>query len=181
MRLIVITLFLGVMGWGYAFEKVNIQYGDKDIVNVFLSGRIYKEGIDITSTGRKFSLPADEVKVIEFLGKVYEANRNGKPSDILKLWDDKDKDNVSKMVMNQDMFQKNRNVFAGMDSVTLKAIFLYQGMYVALVEHNISSGKIILRYPVLKKGESLFLSNQLNGDPFYDYILQNLLMGKQKN
>jgi hypothetical protein len=151
----------------YAPEKKG-----KDIKFLFYGMEI-KKPVSFVKANKE---PIDE-NIKEFLGffrVMYEANLKGGKDDILVLWDASDRKDIM-AIMDDESLSANKARFSAIEDMKLKMIVEYGERYICFVSVFYEGDrKFEMNFPVVKRGEKMYLSNSLKDDYFYNNVIPHL-------
>lgn len=155
-----------------AFQKQEIRFSlgadQKPDVSFVFTGLILKEPIDLLNKG--VVKDAELKKIHAFFQQLYEANRNGGKSDVLAIWNPDERKELDKSIDAKGA-EQNKARFQALSGMSLKMIIEYAAYYICYVQMDFSGEKsFVMKYPILKAKDHLYLTNKLNGDYFYDNI-----------
>ena len=177
-------LLVGVMSSSaFSYEKVSgyfVQSDSSENQSRFefdFRGAIYEEDLNLI-TSKTVDLPKEEKEVYEFLRKVRLANISGNIKELLAVWDEHERESIEKVASEKGLLEKNKSTYLAMTSMRIKTVIDYGNYYIALVDQSIPSGSFVMKYPIVKRDDGLYLSNGLNGDPFFDFIVDQIVQEK---
>lgn len=107
--------------------------------------------------------------VEQVLYEFYESNLKGDKKRIIELWDDKDKENIRKMLEQKASYDATKAFYSNIISSKLVAVIYYGNYYICYVTHDIKgTGSYTKVYPMIKKSKGLpKMSNGLSHDFFF--------------
>lgn len=125
--------------------------------------------------GGKAKVDGEMQPIYEFLSKMYNNNIKGDAASILELWAPAERSAV-KALMTDEALETNRNKFRAAEALNLHMLMLFGPYYIAYVEYDFGvGGKAVLKTPMKVENGEFFLTNELNGNHFYDQISDHLV------
>lgn len=156
-----------------AFEQQELRFCmepacEKPDVAFVFRGLILKEPLNLL---RQEPVKDQELNRFKtFFHRLYEANRNGTKQDVLAIWNPAERKEIDKSVDAKSV-QENKARFQALTDMRLKMIIEYSSYYICYVEMTFEGEKsFVMKFPVLRHENNLYLTNKLNGDYFYDNI-----------
>lgn len=111
--------------------------------------------------------------LLDFLTRLSAASREGKPADMLALWLPGDREAMRSTITT--LFEKNQVLSRTIVRSGLRARLLYGSLVLAVVRNDLKDGKAIVSvYPVVREGESYFLTDRLASDPIFGILMTTL-------
>jgi hypothetical protein len=146
--------------------------GDNPVnpVTLRFNGRLYVDSwwFDEVAKG-SFSAADDE----KFVMKVYDANKNGTPQDILKLWAPSERESMKPDILDKNLFSLNRGYFNNIQYSAFMAKIQYGSYTIFLIQHTgLQIGNDINEYIIKKINNDYYQTNALQSDPVFLYISQ---------
>jgi hypothetical protein len=177
-RHIRVLVAMCLLSWNsHALEKVEVTF-------VPASRGVPSDEVKLTFFGRTFDPPLNaitESKIAEqeikpfydFLRKIFVANSTGTKLAILGVWSPGEHAQVEKQ-MTATALESNRARFQSLTGFKLKMIVKYGAYHILFVQNEFQGQSFVMKFPVKHVRGSLYLTNELNGDYFYDNISQYL-------
>jgi|SRR5215831_9685455 len=153
----------------FSFSPFGRKSADKIVVS-FL-GKKFDPALDLLKENNAKDI---EIKKIQdFFVKLYRSNSTGTKESILSIWAPAERAQVSK-TMTQEYLDQNKSRFAAMTSLRLDSVIKYGDYYVCLLQTEFGNQLYPIKFTLKPIGDSLYLTNELNGDDFYDNVIHFL-------
>ena len=169
-----LVVFVSVLFFAHqasAFEKKQVKYENaanaENKVYFEFNGEIFDSPLDLFED-KEIKQP-DVKKIYDFFRRFYAANKDGAKKDVLALWNPGERPQIEKD-LNDEAFSKNQARFKAMTGMKLKMIVDYGGFSICYIRMEFVGHKVVMKYPLILNEKGMFLSNNLNGDYFYDAI-----------
>lgn len=146
--------------------------GDSQInpVSLLFNGKLYVESWWFDEVASGLFPASDEEK---FIIKMFDANKNGTPQDILNLWAPAERDSMKPDIFDTKLFSANRGYFNNIQYAAFMAKIQYGSYSIYLIQHTGSQiGNDIDEYIIKKIDNNYYQTNALQSDPVYLYISQ---------
>lgn len=169
-----VLLTNGIFNQTYAFDtKLTIELspnGDKsNPVVLMLDGKIYDDGWWFDQIENK-QLTATEDE--NFMLKVIKTNQSGTPQDILNLFMPEERENMKTLILDPNLFSGNQAFYKKIKYSAFMSKIYYGSYIIFSIQHTGDViGNLINTYPIKKVDNGYYLSNTLQNDPVYLYIL----------
>jgi hypothetical protein len=111
--------------------------------------------------------------LLDFLTRLSAASREGKPADVLALWSPGERQAMRPTITS--LFERNQALARTIVRSSLRARLLYGPYVLAVVRHELKDGTAVVSvYPVVREGESDFLTDRLASDPIFGLLMTTL-------
>jgi hypothetical protein len=111
--------------------------------------------------------------LLDFLTRLSAASREGKPADHLALWSPGEREAMRPTITR--LFESNQALARTITRSSLRARLLYGPYVLAVVRHELKDGTTLVSvYPVVREGESDFLTDRLASDPIFGILMTTL-------
>jgi len=166
--LIMITCF----SQAFAFEKQ---------VFVFAYEAGHTPNVSFSYVGKELVPPLDVLKAgvvkdaeirrfQQFFKKMYKANKHGTKDKILSIWNPGERSQIA-TAMDSQSLKDNMSRFKAITAMELRLIVQYANYYICYIGNSFDGGKkFVMKFPLVEVNNQLYLSNNLNGNYFYDNI-----------
>ncbi|MBC7927025.1 MAG: hypothetical protein H7039_15360 [Bryobacteraceae bacterium] len=132
------------------------------------AGRLYTAAVFTNSTGR---MPVEMGPDEAILPKIISDNASADLGRILTNWNPPEREEIAKLAGNPEMAEANANSYKRILQSELLVKMLYGANYVVyMVRHNRSDTSYVKDYPFKRVEGKLYLTNELTGDPVFQYI-----------
>lgn len=161
----------------HAFEQNEIIFSTKEKKGKPVKFIFYGAEVKVPASfvkGRE-GLSDENIKgFLVFLRTMYEANLKGGKEDILALWDSPDRKDILAS-MDDESLSANKARFSSIEDMKLNMIVEYGDRYICFVTVFFEGGrKFEMNFPVVRRGEAMYLSNSLKDDYFYNNVIPHL-------
>lgn len=103
-------------------------------------------------------------------GCSFNNNLKGDAASVIELWAPAEWPGI-KSLMTAEALEANRNKFRAAEALNLHMLMLFGPYYIADVEYDFGTGgKVVLKTPMKIENGQFLLTNELNGNHFYDQI-----------
>lgn len=156
----------------YAGEKIKFFPSDNsnsgNAIELSFNGKIYDKNHTFEYIKQRIKSSRAE-PVEQVLYEFYESNLKGDKKRIIELWDDKDKENIRKMLEQKASYDATKAFYSNIISSKLVAVIYYGNYYICYVTHDIKgTGNYTKAYTMIKKSKGFpKMSNGLSHDFFF--------------
>jgi len=170
-----LSLSLGFTAHGQAVDSVTLNLGSAgqnsdNRVQLTFRGKIYKADSrksfeELTKSGA--TLLPEEKFVIGYVA----TNQTGDAGKIGALWNPSERQSIRKMMENKEAMERNTALFRNILESRLVGVMRYGQFSLVFVDHKLQgAGPYLKTYPVLVSGNTVYMTNQLSGDFFYEKL-----------
>ena len=154
-------------------EIVFKQDGENEnAITLNFKGTVYKDKRTFAQLEKQKAPLSDAQKLVM---KAVKYNTDGDVKSIVSLWAPGEQAHIKKKVENQKMLKRNTSFYRNILSSRFVAVMNYGKYTFCFVMHDLKgAGPYMKTYPLVHEGKSVYLSNSLVGDFFYDSIVPRL-------